>query len=193
MHSSNGPRTFEEACNHLGFTHEEAQKLALGCGLVASPSRTVLQVDRPIPQARYVAPHSSSQHISGKGEHSSTASSSVVPPTSHHSWGSPSTSTAPPQLAARPDSNYVSHWAAIANQATTSAPDLIRTPKHAGESPLMAFVDRPDGTYCCLVPVEGEFCGYRNGKKERMLSHIRDKHLDQRSWRCGGQCGDDAW
>lgn len=150
----------------------------------------MLQGNRPISQAYYGAPHSYSQHISGEGECSSIPFSNVAPPTSLHSWGSPSTNTAPPRLATRPDSNHVSY---SVNQATTSAPDLVRTPNDTGESPLMAFVDRRDGRFCCLVPVGEEFCGYQNGKKERMLSHIRDKHLDQRPWRCDGQCGDDAW
>jgi hypothetical protein len=190
---SNGPRTFEEACNHFGFTHQEAQKLAFGCSLVSSPSRTLLQVHRPISQAHRVAPSSYSQQINGKGEFSGIPPNNVAPPASFQSCGPPSTSTASSRLSTRPDPNHVSHWIEIANQATTSAPDLIGPLNHAGESPLIAFVDRWDGTFCCLVPVEGEFCGYRNGKKERMLSHIRDKHLDQRPWRCGGQCGTDAW
>lgn len=149
----------------------------------------MLQGNQPISQARYVASHSYSQQISGTGECPSIPSSNVIPSTSFHSCGSASTSTAPPQLATKPDSNYVSYWAAIANQATASAPDF----DHTGESPLMAFVARREGTFCCLVPVDGNFCGYQNIKKERMLSHIRDKHLDQRPWRCEGQCGDDSW
>ena len=193
MHSSNGPRTFEEACNHLGFTNEEGQKLALGCPLVVSPSRTVLQVNRPRSQTRCMASLAYSQQINGKGEYPSIPSSNVAPPTSLHSRGSPSTSTAPPRLATRPDPNYVSHWEEIANQAMASASVLVTTPNHAGESPLIAFVDRRDGTFRCLVPVEGEFCCYQNVKKERMLTHIRDKHLDQRPWCCDGQCGDNTW
>ncbi len=193
MHSSNGSRTFEEACNHFGFTHEEAQKLAFSCSLVTPPSQAMLQVNRPISQARWAAQPSYSQQISGKGERSSIPSSNVAPPFPLHSWGSPSTSTAPPRLATRPDPNHVSNWVAIANQATISAPNPVSALNRAGESPLMAFVDRREGTFCCLVPVEVEFCGYQNIKKERMLAHIRDKHLDQCPWRCDGQCGDDAW
>ena len=152
----------------------------------------MLQGNGPISQVRYVASHSYSQQISGEGECSTIPFGNVAPASLHY-WGSPSTSTAPPRLATRPDPNHVSYWVATANQATTSAPGLVRTLNNTGESPLMAFVDRRDGAFCCLVPVEGEFCGYRNVKKERMLSHIRDKHLDQRPWRCDGQCGDDAW
>jgi len=192
-HSSNGPRTFEEACSHFGFTHEEAQKLAFGCFLVAPPSQTLPQGNRLISQARCVAPHSYSQQISGKGEYSNIPSSNIAPPASLQSWGSPSTRIAPPLLATRPDPNHILHWGEIVNQATTLRPDLDISLNHASESPLMAFVDRQDGTFCCSVPVEGEFCGYQNGKKERMLSHIRDKHLDQRPWRCGGQCSNGAW
>ena len=147
------------------------------------------QVNQLISQAGCVPPHSYSQQIGSKGECSSIPSGNVAPSTSLHSWGSASTSSAPPRFATRPDPNYVSYWVAIANQVTASAPDL----DHTGESPLMAFVGRREGTFCCLVPIDGEFCGYQNVKKERMLSHIRDKHLDQRPWRCDGQCGDDEW
>ncbi len=148
------------------------------------------QGHQPISQASCVAQHPYSQPISGKGECSSIPPSNLAPSASFHCWSSASTSTVPSRGAYRPDPSY---WAAIANQATTSAPDLVRTPNHTGESPLMAFVDRREGTLCCLVPVEGVFCGYKNIKKERMLAHIRDKHLDQRPWRCDGQCGDDTW
>ena len=191
--SSNGPRTFEEACCHLGFTHEEAQKLALGCSLVPSLSRTLPQVAQPISQARCVASHSYPQQISSKGESSTVPYVNVGPPASLQPCASPPTITAPPRLATRPDPNYVSQWEAIANQAVTPLPDHVGSLDNASESPLMPFVDRRGGTFCCLVPVEGEFCGYLNVKKERMMSHIRDKHLNRRPWRCGGQCGRDAW
>jgi len=191
--SANGPRTFEEACSHFGFTHEEAQNLAFGCSLIASPSRTPPQVANSISQASCVALPGYPQHISGNGEHSAIPYSNATPLASLHPHGSPSTSTAPPRLAIRPDPSHVSHGVAIANQCSTLSPDRVEPPNNGGESPLMAFVDYRDSTFYCLVPVGGEFCGYLNKKKERMLSHIRDKHLDQRPWRCGGQCHNDAW
>ena len=188
--SSNGPRTFEEACIHFGFTPEEAQKLALCCSLVPSPSQTLLQVAQSISQAGCAPSHSYSQQISGKGEHSSTPYVNVAPLAPLQPCASPTT---PLRLATRPDPNYLSHWEAISNNAAVSLPDHVGSLSNAGESPLMAFVDRRAGMFCCLVPVEGEFCGYLNAKKERMMSHIRGRHLNQRPYRCGGQCGHDTW
>ena len=45
----------------------------------------------------------------------------------------------------------------------------------------------------CLVPVEGELCGYFNRRKWRVLNHIRDKHLDLPLWRCDDRCDTGAW
>lgn len=191
--SSNGPRTFEEACSHFGFTHEEAQKLALGCSLVASRAHALPQVTQPISQALCAVSHSHSQQFSGEGEYSSAPYVIVAPPVSLQPCASRPISTTQPRPSTRPDSNYVSHWEAIASQAAASLPDHVGSLNNASELHLMAFVDRRGGQFCCLVPVEGKFCGYLNGKKERMMSHLRGKHLDQRPWRCGGQCGHDPW
>jgi hypothetical protein len=191
VQSSYGPSTFEEACRHFGFTQEEAQNFALGHSVVVPSSQVLPQLAGPSSPARSVAPHSYSQQISSSEEDSSIQSRDVAPQPSLEACGSPSTSIAPPPPP-RPDPSYISHWATVANQATTSSSNHIQ-PLNVGESPLMAFVARRDGTFHCLVPVEGGFCGYQNAKKERMLAHIRDKHLDHRPWRCGGQCGNLTW
>ena len=105
----------------------------------------------------------------------------------------PPAGTAPPRLAIRPDPNHVARWNSVVNHIVALPSDHARPLDDAGESPLMAFANRRDGMYHCLVPVGGELCGYQIPKKERMLGHILDKHLDQRPWRCGGQCGNPTW
>jgi hypothetical protein len=159
---------FEQACSHLGFTQEEAQNFAFGRSVTVPPSQVLPQVAGPSSQAR------------------------LAPQRSPQACGSPTASIAPPRPVTRPDPNYISHWEIVACQATTSSRNPIQL-FNVGESPLMAFVARRDSTFHCSVPVEGGFCGYLNPKKERMLSHIRDKHLDHRPWHCGGQCGNLTW
>ena len=193
LQSPNGPKTFEEACSQLGFSREDTQKLTFVCPLVSSPPQALPQGAGPITQAGCAVSLAFSHQTSGIGECSSMSSSNVVLPASLLPLRSPSTSPAPPRLAARPDPTYISHWTTVANQVSTWSPGHAGPLNNGGESPLMAFVDRRDSTFHCLVPVGGEFCGYLNGKKERILSHIRDKHLDQRPWRCSGECGNTAW
>ena len=188
MHLSHGPRTFELARNHLGCTHEEAPKLALGHPLVTLISQAMLQGNQPISRDRCAAPRSYSLQNSGKGECPNIASTNVAPSASLRSWDSPSTSTAPPRLATRPDPSHVSYWVAITNQATISAPDPVELFNHTGESRLRAFVDSREGIFCRSVPVEDEFCGYRHGKKQNLRDHLVRKHFDHRPWRCDGQC-----
>ena len=187
---SNGPSTFEQAGTHLGFTPEEAQKLAFGYSLAASSWRILSPVDGPNPHARYTDPHSHPQQIGGDKECTNVPPHSIGPPMSLQPCGSPSASHASPQLPTRPDPEDASHQETIGDQATVSPPGRIEP--LPGSDP-MAFTKRQNGMFRCLVPVEGEFCGYVNKKKNRMLSHIRDKHLDQRPWHCGGQCGTRRW
>jgi hypothetical protein len=191
--SSNGPNTFEEAGNYVGLTHEECQRLVFPLEL--SPSRTLMPTGL-ISQAHYATSHSYPQQIGGNGAHSVTTSNNNTTPTSLRQCDSrslPTTSDAPPQLSTRPDLNHVSLWEAMVNQVTTWQPGHAEPPNNTGESPLLAFAARWNGTYYCFVPVGGEFCGYHNEKKIRMVSHIRDKHLDQRPWRCDGQCANPLW
>ena len=191
--SSNGPSTFEEAGNHLGFTHDEAQNLAFGCAPTISPSRILSLVGGPIPHPRYVASHSSPQQIRGNEEYPNITSRSIDPTVSLQPRGSvslPTASTGLPQLPTCLDPNDAPNQGTIRNETTSSSPGRIGP---LTESGLMAFTNRRNGTFRCLVPVEGERCGYCNKKKNRMLSHIRDKHLDQRPWHCGGKCGTRGW
>jgi len=190
--ASNGPSTFEQAGNHFGFTHEEAQKLAFGFSLVASASRKLTPIGGPIPQARYAVSHSYPQQINGNREDTDIPARSMEPHTSLQLGGSPSlpiVSTASLPLPTRHRKD-VPHQRTTGNQATALLPGRVEP---LTEPDLLAFSNRQNGMFHCLVPVEGEFCGYVNKKKNRMLSHIRDKHLDQRPWHCGGQCGTRGW
>ncbi|SRR5258706_1614662 len=86
-----------------------------------------------------------------------------------------------------------SRWISLQALSVTWPPGTIEPLDSTGESPLMAFVDRLEGKYCCRVPVEGSLCGKENLKKDRMLSHIRNKHLHFRPLACGGHCGFGGW
>jgi len=190
---SNGPSTFAQACDHLGFTHEEAQKFALGCTLVSSLSQILSPVTGPIPHARCAAPHSYPQQISGTREYTNIASSSIVPPTDLQPCVFPSFSASSPPLPTSPNLEHVQHRTILTDQATGSTPGRAEPLNSSSESPLTAFTNRRNGTFHCLVPIDGELCGYVNKKRNRMLGHIRGKHLDQRPWHCRGQCGNHAW
>ena len=77
--------------------------------------------------------------------------------------------------------------------AVTWPSDTIEPLDSTGESPLMAFVDRSERKYHCRVPVEGRLCNKENLKKDRILSHIRNEHLQFRPLACGGHCGFGGW
>ena len=194
--SSNGPSTFEEACDVLGLSHEETQQLALGCSLPPSPSQLLSPMARPMPHVRCSVPHSDSQRISGDIEHHSDPPHRVVPSTSLwpcHSPSLPIASTASPQLPPSPDPRVVPDREQIPNEAIAPPPGHAEPPNGVDESTLMALTNYRDGKFRCSALVEGKCCGYENKKKIRMLSHISDKHFDQRPWHCRGQCGKDAW
>jgi hypothetical protein len=140
--------------------------------------------------------HLASLPFGGNGAYSVTPSNNDIPPTPLQQCDPrslPTTNDAPPQLSTRPDSNHVSLWEAMVDQAMTWLPGHAEPLNDAGESPLMAFAARWNGTYYCFVPAEGEFCGYHHEKEINMVSHIRDEHLDQRPWRCDGQCANSLW
>lgn len=72
-------------------------------------------------------------------------------------------------------------------------PNALEPMVARGISPLLAFTERREGSFYCMVPVGTGICNYRNAKKGRMLSHIRKDHLNFRPFPCGGQCGVQGW
>lgn len=86
-----------------------------------------------------------------------------------------------------------SRWIALQTLAMSWPPDTIEPRDLSNESPLMAFVERIEGTYYCRVPVEDGCCDKENIKKDRILAHIRKEHLHFRPLACGGQCGLIGW
>ena len=84
-------------------------------------------------------------------------------------------------------------WQLLATSREDWDPNTLEPMMVGGISPLLAFMERREGGFYCMVPVETGMCNYRNAKKGRMLSHIRKDHLSFRPFPCGGQCGTQGW
>lgn len=72
---------------------------------------------------------------------------------------------------------------------------------HSVDNDLQSFISKVEGTsrdFQCMVPIynsEGSLvhCGHRIQRKDRILRHIKDSHLNYRPFVCGGRCGTDYW
>jgi hypothetical protein len=72
---------------------------------------------------------------------------------------------------------------------------------HSVDNDLQSFISRVEGTardYQCMVPIHDSHgrlvhCGHQIQRKDRILRHVKDNHLNYRPFVCGGRCGSDAW
>lgn len=89
-----------------------------------------------------------------------------------------------------------------------NAKGILSTKIAAGEADtqsvdkdLQPFTSKVDGTtrkFQCMVPIldsQGKlvYCGHMVERKDRILRHVRDRHLDYRPFVCGGRCGVVDW
>ena len=72
---------------------------------------------------------------------------------------------------------------------------------HSVDSDLQSFISKVEGTsrdFQCMVPMynpEGRLvhCGHQIQRKDRILRHVKDNHLNYRPFVCGGKCGTEYW
>jgi len=72
---------------------------------------------------------------------------------------------------------------------------------HSVDKDLQSFISKVEGTardFQCMVPIYDSqgglmHCGHQVKRKDRILRHVKDKHLQYRPFVCGGKCGDDEW
>ena len=84
-------------------------------------------------------------------------------------------------------------WQRLRSDRTQWHPDAPEPLRRDGESVLMNFTLRGDKGIYCRVPTQNGCCEYLNGKKERLLHHIRKDHLHFFPFVCGGGCGSQSW
>jgi len=66
---------------------------------------------------------------------------------------------------------------------------------------LKSFISKVEGTprdYRCMVPIYDSqnnpvHCGHQIQRKDRILCHVKDKHLHYRAFLCEGRCGRVDW
>ena len=69
------------------------------------------------------------------------------------------------------------------------------------DNDLQSFISRVEGTtrgYQCMVPIYDSqnglvHCSHQIQRKDRILCHVKDKHLHYRAFLCGGKCGRVDW
>ena len=72
---------------------------------------------------------------------------------------------------------------------------------HSVDNDLQSFVLKVEGTsrdFRCMVPIydsQGTLvhCGHQVQRRDRILRHVKDNHLNYRPFICGGKCGSRDW